>query len=149
MMSFFASIREGYATQPPAGMSLTVGGEQIVVFPDDVLVGLDKSLTFRRIRTGHSRTSDLTGIGAIAFLLAARQSYPHAKVEYVYLSDGAVHPVVFTSKQLEGGGSKLAASFETIRNGVFRAEPSPRVCPACPAFFVCGPTPPGPLHKKF
>lgn len=149
MMSFFASIREGYATQPPAGMSLTIGGEQIVVFPDDVLVGLDKSLTFRRIRTGHSRTSDLTGIGAIAFLLAARQSYPHAKVEYIYLSDGAVHPVVFTSKQLEGGGSKLAASFETIRNGVFRAEPSPRVCPACPAFFVCGPTPPGPLHKKF
>jgi len=149
MMSFFASIRQGHTTQRPIGMSLTVGGEQIVVLPDDVLVAPEGHLTFRRIRTGHSRKSDLTGIGATAFLLASRQSYPDAKVEYVYLSDQAVHPLIFTPKQLEGGSIKLAASLESIRSGVFRTEPSSRVCPACPAFFVCGPIPPGQLHKNF
>lgn len=149
MVGYFASIREGHMAEPPVGLSLTFGKEKIVVLPDDVLVGSDGRRTFRRVRTGHKRTNDLKEIGAAMFLLAARHAFPDATVEFVYLSDGAVHPVSFTPKQLVDGSAKLVASLEDVRAGVFRAKPSSRVCPACPAFFVCGPTPPGALRKNF
>lgn len=149
MVRYFVSSREGAAVELTVGLSLTFGVERIVVLPDDVLVGADGRRTFRRIRTGHKRTNDLKEIGATTFLLAVRQAFPDAAVEFVYLSDSAVHPVTFERKQLIDGSSKLAASLAGIRAGAFSVKPSPRVCPACPAFFVCGPTPPGKLHKSF
>lgn len=149
MVSYFASIREGHMVEPPVGLSLAFGKEQIVVLPDDVLVDPNGRRKFRRVRTGHKRTNDLKEIGAATFLLAVRHAFPDATVEFAYLSDGAVHPVDFTPKQLADGGAKLAASLERVRAGVFRAMPSPRMCPTCPAFFVCGPTPSGALRKSF
>lgn len=149
MLSYFASIREGHKAEPPVGLSLTFGKEKIIVLPDDVLVGPDGRRKFRRVRSGHKRTNDLNEIGAATFLLAVQHAFPDATVEFVYLSDGAVHPVVFTPKQLVDRSTKLAELLANIRAGVFRANPSPRVCPACPAFFVCGPTPAGALRKSF
>jgi hypothetical protein len=149
MVDYFALSREGYKAERPTSLSLTVGKEQITIFPDDVLVRPDGQRTFRRVRTGHKTTSDLTGIGAAAFLLAARRASADAAVEFVYLSDGAVHPVAFTPKQLANGSVKLGASLDGVRAGVFPANPSARVCPSCPAFFICGPTPFGVLRKSF
>lgn len=149
MVDYFALIRKGHTAEPPVGLSLTFGDEQIVIIPDDVLVGPDGHRTIRRIRTGHKKANDLKEIGAATFLMAARQAFPDASVEFVYLSDRSVHPVIFTPKQLADGSAKLAASFEGVRAGIFRATPSTRVCPACPAFFVCGPTPFGALQKSF
>lgn len=149
MVNYFVSIREGHTVELPVGLSLVFGKERIVALPDDVLVGPDGRRKFRRVSSGHKRTNDLKEIGAVTFLLAVRQTFPDAIVEFVYLSDDAIHPVDFTPKQLADGGTKLAAALDGVRSGVFRAMPSPRVCPKCPAFFVCGPTPSGALRKSF
>lgn len=147
MVNYFASIREGHMFELPVGLSLMFGKERIVALPDDVLVGTDGRRKFRRVSSGHKRTNDLKEIGAVTFLLAVRQAFPDAIVEFVYLSDDAVHPVDFTPKQLADGETKLENALNGIRSGVFRAMPSSRVCPKCPAFFVCGPTPTGALRK--
>ncbi|SCX49398.1 UvrD-helicase domain-containing protein [Nitrosospira sp. Nsp1] len=149
MLGYFTSIREGHTAEPPVGLSLTFGKETIVVLPDDVLVGADGRRTFRRVQTGHKRSNDLKELDAATFLLAARNAFPDAAVEFVYLSDGAAHTVDFTPKQLADGSAKLVASLQSVRSGVFQVTRSARVCPACPAFFVCGPFPPGALRKNF
>ncbi len=149
MMSFFASIREGHKAESPVSLSLAFGKEKIVVLPDDMLVDPDGRRKFRRVQTGHKRANDLKEIGAATFLLAARNAFPDAIVEFAYLSDGEIHPVTFTPKQLTDERGKLAASLKAVRAGVFRANPSSRVCPSCPAFFICGATPLGTLRKKF
>jgi superfamily I DNA/RNA helicase len=149
MVSYFASIREGHSAESPISLSLAFGKEKIVVIPDDMLVDPDGRRKFRRVQTGHKRANDLKEIAAATFLLAARNAFPDAIVEFAYLSDGEIHPVTFTPKQLMDGNGKLAASLAAVRSGVFRANPSNRVCPSCPAFFICGPTPLGTLRKKF
>jgi superfamily I DNA/RNA helicase len=149
MVSYFVSTREEHKAEPPVGLSLAFGQEKIVVSPDDVLVSADGHRKFRRVRTGHKREKDLKEIGATVFLLAVQNTFPNATAEFVYLSDGIVYPVIFTPKQLADGRTKLAASLQGVRAGMFRAMPSPRVCPNCPAFFVCGPTPSGVIHKSF
>jgi hypothetical protein len=149
MVRYFASIRDGHTVESAVGLSLTFGEERIVIFPDDVLVAPDGRRTFRQVRTGHKRAKELTELGATTFLLAVQQTFPDAKVEFVYLSDGAVHPVTLDSKKLKEGSDTLRASLSNIRAGVFPVNPSNRVCPACPAFFICGATPAGDLHKKF
>ncbi|MES2535410.1 MAG: ATP-dependent helicase [Pseudomonadota bacterium] len=149
MVNYFASIREGHMTEPPVGLSLTFGDEQIVVSPDDVIIGLDGRRTFRQVQTGHKRSDSLENIGAATFLLAAQQAFPDATAQFVYLSDKAFHPVAFTPKQLAKGNATLTDALGGIRAGIFRADPSSRVCPTCPAFFICGPTPPGILRKSF
>ncbi|PFH10130.1 superfamily I DNA/RNA helicase [Collimonas sp. PA-H2] len=149
MVSYFSSIRESHTAEPPVGLSLTFGEERIVILPDDVLVAPDGRRTFRRVHTGHKRKDDLTELGAATFLLAVQQTFSDAQVEFVYLSDGAVHPVIFDSKKLKNGTDTLKTSLSNIRAGMFPAKPSNRVCPACPAFFICGAIPPGDLHKKF
>ena len=82
-------------------------------------------------------------------MLAARQAFPDAVVELVHLADQAVRPLTLSPKKLQTRRDKLAGFLEEIRLGRFPADPSPRTCPGCPAFFICGPTPPGALPKKF
>lgn len=147
MVGYFVSIRDGYMPEPPVGLSLTFGKESINVFPDDVLLGPDGRRRFRQVRTGHKRTNDLKDIGAATFLLAVKQAFPDAVAEFVYLSDGSTYSVDLSHKQLGDGHAKLAAALSGIRAGIFRIKSSSRVCPGCPAFFVCGPTPHGMLNK--
>ena len=88
-------------------------------------------------------------VGAAAFVLAARQAFPDAVVELVHLSDESTVPLNLTAKELDGRKKKLAGFLDSIRQGRFPADASSRRCPGCPALFVCGPTPPGALTKKF
>ncbi len=148
MVGYFTSTRDGQTPETPVGLSLRFGEETIVVLPDDVLIAPDGSRTFRRVRTGHTRKDDLKELGAAAFVLAARQASANATVEFIYLSDGAVLPVSLTPRQLADGSTKVAESLRNVRAGQFRANPSSRVCPGCPAFFVCGATPPGRLRRR-
>jgi hypothetical protein len=43
----------------------------------------------------------------------------------------------------------LETAMAEIRAGAFPTDPKQRVCPGCPAFFICGPVPSGPLTKIF
>jgi superfamily I DNA/RNA helicase len=149
MLRFFIAIRKDQRPEAPTALSLTFGQEQIIVLPDDVLVQGDGKRIYRRVRTGHSRSTEAEDVGAAAFVLAVRQTFPTAVVELVHLSDEAATPISLTAKKLEHREEKLAEFLRDIRLGRFPAKPSAWVCPGCPAFFICGATPAGALPIKF
>ena len=94
-------------------------------------------------------SKDAEDVAAAAFVLAARQAFPDAVVELVYLSDEDVHEVALSSTKLRNREKKLAGFLADIRQGYFPAVVSARTCPGCPNYFICGPTPSGILTKKF
>lgn len=149
MIRYFLAAREGHTPEPPTALSFTFGAEEIIVRPDDVLVRPDGSRTLRRVQTGHFRSAEADDVGAAAFLLAARQAFPGAVVELVHLSDQTARPLDLSAKQLKTRQERLSGFLTDIRAGQFPARASSRICPGCPAFFVCGPTPTGTLKKSF
>lgn len=149
MISFFLSSREGHTPETPTAVIVRLGNEELHIEPDDVLLKADGSRTVRRIQTGHFRKSVEDDVGTAAFLLAARQAFPAAEVEFIHLSDQMTRPMEMTDKKLETRRGKLTVHLQDIRAGRFPANPSARICPGCPAFFVCGPTPKGTLEKSF
>jgi hypothetical protein len=149
MLRYFVSTREKLRTEAPAALSLNFGEEQIFILPDDVVVRSDGSRVLRRIRTGHSRKTEAEDVTAAAFVLAAREAFPNAMIELVHLADETATPLGMTPKKLENRREKLVEFLAAIRQGRFPANPSAYVCPGCPAFFICGPTPSGALPKKF
>jgi superfamily I DNA/RNA helicase len=149
MVNFFMRVRSGHVPQAPASLTLTLGDEVIVVHPDDLLVRPDGRRTLRRVQTGHRRSGDEGDIGAAAFLMAARQALPDAVVEFVHLADESVVTLEMTPKVLQNRTVQLGECLRSIRAGQFPALESSRRCPNCPAFFICGPTPPGVLPKNY
>lgn len=148
MVGYFLSIRRGHRTEAAEDMVLAFGADRVVVRPDEALVHPDGRRTLRRIRTGHRRSSEEKEIGAAAFVLAARRALPGAAVEFVHLADQTVRPVSLSERELQNREAKVAGFLEEIRRGRFPADPSPRTCPGCPAYFICGPLPRGPFKKK-
>lgn len=150
MVNFFASIREGFQVEKPVGLKLTFGNEEIIVWPDDILVDAHGKRTVRRISTGHQSKSEMKKIGTATFLLAAQKAFPGANVELVHLSDKATQPISISTKQLSAAGATLTSNLQNIRRGTFKADPSNKKrCPDCPSFFACGSVPPGTLTKSF
>jgi hypothetical protein len=148
MLRFFLASRAGAVAEAPIALSLTFGGEEVIVRPDEVLVRPDGIRAVRRIRTGHLRSAESKDVGAAALILAVRQAFPGAVTELVHLSDGEAHEISLSDRELKGRKDKLVKFLGDIRAGRFPAEISSRTCPNCPAFFICGPTPDGPLQKK-
>jgi hypothetical protein len=149
MIRFFLSTREGLSAEAPVALRLAFGDQDIIVRPDDVLVRGDGRRILRRVRTGHRRSTEAEDVGAAAFLLAARQVFPDAEVELVHLADQETVPIDLSPRKLETRRAKLTGFLAEIRAGRFPIKPSAWTCPGCPAFFICGPTPPGTLRKKF
>jgi superfamily I DNA/RNA helicase len=149
MLRFFLASRAGSVAEAPVALSLNFGGEEIIVRPDEILVRPDGIRAVRRIRTGHMRSDEGDDVGAAALILAVRQAFPGAVAELVHLSDGETHPLSLSERQLTGRKDKLGKFLADIRAGRFPSDISPRTCPNCPAFFICGPTPDGPLQKNF
>ncbi len=149
MLTYFLSTRANHTAEPPAALHLNFGAEQLVILPDDVLVRSDGARVFRKIQTGHKRSADGDDLTAAAFVLAAKESFPSAVIELVHLADEEAMKVDLTDRKLQSRKEKLSTVLQHIRAGRFPADPSSRVCPGCPAFFICGPTPSGTLLKKF
>jgi superfamily I DNA/RNA helicase len=148
MILFFIGTREGLAAEEPVALRLDFGDQEITVRPDDVLVRGDGRRILRRVWTGHRRSSEADDADTAAFFLAARQAFPDAGVELVHLADQETTPVDLSPRTLDARRTKLARLLADIRCGCFPARPSAWTCPGCPAFFICGPTPPGFLCKK-
>ncbi len=87
MIRFFAGTRTGLTSEPPTALRLAFGEHDIIVRPDDVLLEPSGRRVLRRVRTGHRRSAEEDDIGAAAFVLAARQSFPDALVQLVHLAD--------------------------------------------------------------
>ncbi|CCV09599.1 UvrD/REP helicase [Mesorhizobium metallidurans STM 2683] len=149
MLRFFLSGRAGAIAEAPVAVSINLGGEEILVEPDEVLMRPDGIRAVRRVRTGHMRSAESKDVGAAALILAINQAYPGAVAELVHLSDGEASELSLSDRELKGRTDKLSKFLGDIRAGRFPAEISSRTCPNCPAFFICGPTPDGPLQKKF
>jgi len=148
MVRYFLSLREGQTPEKPVELRLAFGSEEIIVKPDDVLVRPNGERTVRRVQTRHPRSNEDEDVGRAAFLLAAQQAFPGAVVEFVYLSSAEVKNYRPRDQTLKNRSDKLTGFLNAIRAGRFPPEPAQRVCPTCPAFFVCGPTPAGGLKKK-
>jgi hypothetical protein len=149
MVRYFTSLREGHTPVPPTALSLAFNGERVIVLPDDVLIKPDGRKTVRRVKTGHHSASCAEDVEAAALLLAAKQAFPDATVELIFLSDQMAEALSLTPTKLQNRKVKLDNFLRDIRLGRFPANPSSHSCPGCPAFFVCGPTPAGTLPKKF
>ncbi|NKN09564.1 UvrD-helicase domain-containing protein [Rhizobium laguerreae] len=149
MLRFFLSSRAGAVATVPAAVSIIIDGEEIFVQPDEVLMRPDGVRAVRRVGTGHLRSTESKDVGAAALILAVKQAFPGAVAELVHLSDGEARALSLSNRELTGRREKLAKFLGDIRAGRFPADVSPFTCPNCPAFFICGPTPEGPLKKKF
>ncbi|ESY94304.1 UvrD-helicase domain-containing protein [Mesorhizobium sp. LNHC209A00] len=149
MLRLFLSGRAGAIAEAPVAVSINLGGEEILVEPDEVLMRPDGIRAVRRVRTGHRRSAESKDVGAAGLILAVKQAYPGAVAELVHLSDGEASELSLSDRELKGRTDKLSKFLGDIRAGRFPAEISSRTCPNCPAFFICGPTPDGPLQKKF
>ena len=149
MVRYFLQSRDAHTPEPPTALTLTFGDELVIVRPDDVLVRPDGRRTLRRIQTGHKRSKDDEDVGAAAFILAAREAFPDAVVELIHLSDERTTTLDLGARVLQNRRQKLAEHLAEIRAGRFPALPASRRCPNCPAFFVCGSTPVGPLARSF
>lgn len=147
MVEFFASSRVGMVSEATAPIVLKIGDEQIVIRPDDVLKSSDGTKRLRRIKTGHSRSKEDKQIDTAAFVLAAQKAFPGAKVELVHLADQTITEPSLSDKELKNRQDKLSEILQRIRSGQFPTESSRFSCPACPAFFICGPVPEGILKK--
>lgn len=148
MLRYFLESRAGALVEAPTALRLTFEGHEVEVLPDEMLV-LDGVRTVRRVRTGHAPKREKNDAGAAAFVLAAQAAFPDAKVELVYLADGATKPLNLSVKELSSGPDRLGEIFHSVRSGWFRTEVSDATCPSCPAFFVCGAVPQGTLTKSF
>lgn len=148
LISYFVDSRTGHRLEPPAPMRLAVPGGEVVVTPDEILVAPNGARAVRKVRTGHKRSKEETGIAAAAFQLAASEAFPGCRVELVFLGDGEPTPVNQTDRVLANRRATVAEMLAGISAGRFEAKESSFTCPRCPAFFICGPVPAGLLQKK-
>lgn len=149
LIGYFVECRSGYGRLPATEMRLIVTGGEIVVTPDEVLSARNGRTHVRSVRTGHAGSKDLESVPTAVFALAAEGAFPGCTVELVHLSDAAVNAVSMKPRMLANRREAAVEVFEEIRAGRFPRKESTRTCPRCPAFFICGPVPGGPLEKKF
>jgi len=145
----FGRTRTGYRPELPAALVLQIGADEIAFRPDDVLIAADGRRVFRRVRTGVYRKSDTENLAVATTLLAIADNMPGAAAEIVHLSSDQVTPLTLTPLVLGRRRAALEETLAGIRAGAFPTEPTQRVCPGCPAFFICGPAPSGTLEKIF
>jgi hypothetical protein len=147
LLRFFVASRDGQTPEAPSELTISFGPDVIVVRPDDVLVRADGRRTLRHVQTGHMRSDEGRDAGAAAFVLAAQRAFPEAHVEMVHLADQTVLPYDLSPKELSTRRQKIQGHLDGIRAGRFPTDPSSRRCPGCPALFICGAAPDGPLRK--
>jgi hypothetical protein len=149
LVSFFLGSRNGFTKSLPSKMRLAVAGGEIVVRPDEVLTGKDGRTHVRSVRTGHTSSKELETVATAVFTLAAHWAFPGCTVEFVHLSDATVRAASMKPKTLVNRQTTAEEALADIRAGRFPRDESPRTCPRCPAFFICGPVPGGAIEKNF
>jgi len=149
LVTNFGRARGTHRPEPLAPLVLRVGCDEIAFRADDILVATDGRRIYRRVRTGVFRKADTEDLTVATTLLAITDNMPTASAEVVHLSSELVTPLTLTPLVLGRRRSVLEAAMADIRAGAFPTDAKQRVCPGCPAFFVCGPVPTGPLTKIF
>jgi superfamily I DNA/RNA helicase len=119
--------------------SIAVGGRNVSVTPDRVVIGTDGTVRIQRIRTGRQTKSEadsplyaLLRAGAAALYGARRVS-----VETLYAADAAAIPVPVQQNEA-AKVNEYRDAIAGIENGYFPQVRSDRHCPSCPYYFICG-----------
>jgi hypothetical protein len=148
LIEAFMKSRAGRSPAPVFDMPHATAAGAVQVRPDEVLTEASGGRVVRRIRTGKRPSADYR-VGEEAFALAARGAGTGVQAELVYLADGH-EPValVFKETALAKKAEQIAQTLSELASGSYPMKESERSCPSCPAFFVCGPVPPGALQKK-
>ncbi|MDT8870739.1 PD-(D/E)XK nuclease family protein [Komagataeibacter rhaeticus] len=145
MLTRFLRSREGWSSERTGRMSLSIGRDEIRVHADELRTRPGSAPVLARVQTGKRKKADEDDLVATALLLAAGQHSPLVEAKIFYLTDGGEIPLSLTPRQIDGRRQKIADHLDGIRVGRFPARSSSFSCPSCPAFFICGPLPEGPL----
>lgn len=149
MVDYFVSQRTASTSEAPKPLGFSIDAGEIVVLPDDVLVQPGRGRVFRRLHTGHYREKDVKELEAAAFAIAVQHHAAGAEAQVLHLSDRRTSAIAISGRPLQTQRKHLEAALSGIRDGNFAPDASLFTCPNCPAFFVCGPVPPGSFRKKF
>jgi superfamily I DNA/RNA helicase/Zn-dependent peptidase ImmA (M78 family) len=140
--------RTGMTKIANPGIALASRGARIDVRVDDILKDAEGRTFVRRVRTGHATKKSQTDAASTSLFLAAQTSFPDSTIEVVHLADVDPMRIEIEPKKLATRRAAVDQVVAAILDGDFPAEPSSRSCPRCPAFFICGPLPPGRLVKR-
>lgn len=150
LIRYYVQSMHGMTREPTPELRFPVPGGEVIVIPDQMLTAEDGAISMRRIRTGHKSSSDANNLDSAAFHLAAKAHTPGCRVELVHLSDGMVSTLDLSAQKLRNRQQSISEAFSAVDAGEF--PPSPKnpsiACPSCPALFVCGAVPAGPLEIK-
>jgi hypothetical protein len=149
LVQFFVASRKGFKRSAPAELHLTLAGGALVIRPNEVLTDGDGRVHVRAVRTGHSTSKEMETVATAVFTLAAYEAFPGCIVEFVHLGDAHVSKMPMSPKVLGRRRTTAEDMLAAIAAGRFPQDESPRTCPRCPAFFICGPVPLGDFEKKF
>lgn len=147
LIRFYSESAGEMERRPPQMLRLAVEGGEVVVTPDQQLVGKTGEVVMQRVSTGHKHSKDEESLAAAAFYLAATAHRPGCRVELVHLSDEKVTPVAMSARVLGNRRNTILEMSRKVRAGHFLPNES-LTCPRCPAFFICGRLPDGPYTKK-
>lgn len=149
LLQYFLSTRDIGDAVNPITVAITINGDQITFEPDDCFLVADSGgHRFRAVKTGGYKPK-VDDLAASALLLSANEHVAASEVEFVHLSDQDIRPITITFEKLETKTELLRQVLSSIRSGSFEPTFDKRGCPSCPAFFVCGEVPRGPLRKTF
>jgi hypothetical protein len=147
LLRFYADLVSGMTAQPVPELRLPVVGGEILITPHHV--ARDASgIVMRQVDTGHKSSQDDDSLSVAAFHIAATSHTPGCRVELVHLSDAKVTPIALTARVITNRRTSIEEVGSALRAGLFPLKKT-ITCPRCPAFFICGPVPAGPLKKKF
>jgi ATP-dependent DNA helicase UvrD/PcrA len=108
---------------------------QIRLKPDHVEIGEDGPVV-RRLRTGKPPKKIDDNIYAL-YHEGAKQVYGKARVEALFLTADEIVPVELSAKMIASRLQKYDEAIAGIRAGEFPPQPSDRMCPRCPQYFIC------------
>lgn len=147
LIRYLENSTSGFTVQRPPQLRLQVLGGEVVITPDQLVTHPSGQIVMRKVRTGHQSKKESVGIADAVFHIAATTHTPGCKVELVHLSDAEITPIEMSATVIRNRRETLTAISEKIQAGHFPVEEGP-ACPRCPAFFICGKLPAGPMIQK-
>jgi superfamily I DNA/RNA helicase len=147
LVQFYADLVSRMTALPVPELRLPIVGGEIVITPHHVASEPGGTIVMRRVDTGHKASQDDDSLAVAAFHIAATSHSPGCKVEVVHLSDAKITSIAMTPRVLANRRTAIEKMGSAVKAGLFPLVES-ITCPRCPAFFICGRVPAGPLTKK-
>lgn len=148
LLQFFMRSRNQVQNQEVKDLQLQKRNGTIILRPSDVLTKpVTNRTVVRWIYTGKKNEKHFSDIRSSLMYVAAQKTYPGSDVELVHLSSRTITPLLPKDFQLDRHSREAERILANIHTGHFRIQPKYKICPRCPAFFICGSMPSGIIKK--